>query len=304
MLVVRRYPSVFGKRDHNYENHWQSIKMIEDIVIDKPTIFCFGGNGIIGEREANAFCKRVESFLELLLKDAFGNKSIPTDFVDLIGISYGNNATIEVPSSVIFSHKDFSFDEYLDKNSEHVNYDYSGTIDEDESERFVKSVLVPLVSSNNTKISLEDSCKNLTNIIFFTWCYGAVATYRILKDFQIRCYELGYTHEEINELLSCLKQVSYAPDTNKNLCPGVYVDSMLDSRNFHRTYEFGKLNGITYKVEEKDDDEFKSFPQIHVVSSRLSNNHENDWCRINEHTFSLLERDKTQEIINDTQSAL
>lgn len=179
--------SIFGIRDVNAKNHCRRVG-IEDIVCSKPIVFCFSGSGTITEKEANGFCKLAES----CLGDKFSSN------IDFIGVSYG--------------HKD-GFK--------------CGNINNKEKDIFVNQILLNLCKNYNDNLSVEQCCKNLSRITFFTFCQGPLDVIEIIKTFSDKLQQNGFSKEDIKVMVKSLFELSYG-GSKVVACPKVALGSMQD----------------------------------------------------------------------------
>ncbi len=184
--------SKFGFRNKASENHWQPCS-IENLSISRPLVICLSGNGTKTETEANGFCKLAENLL--------GDKSKE---VDLMGVVYG------------------------DKNSSEASV---GELSNSEIESLVDNILLPLCKDKQTKqlLSLEDCCKNLSLITFFTFCHGNSEVSKILKNFNEKLETMGLHVEDRKTLTQSLFEVNYAKETDLVSCPQINIASAQDS---------------------------------------------------------------------------
>lgn len=264
----------FGQRNLLAENHWQT-KPITDFKITKPTIICLGGNGTIETRKANNVCKLVESLMGIKIESTNDITSSYKD-VEIVGLSYGK-----------------------EKETDTI-----GTINKEECEEIVNALFVPLCTDKSgNPLSVHDSCKNFSNLTFFTHCYGADVLNMLMTNLNQKLQNLGYSNEDIHNIYGQAFQVSYAPYHNDSWLPNVRVDSMTDShhRDLYQTYPsiYGhKLDGIESYIDKAFTFRGKPYPYtrqdtISIYTSRLINITDNtDLSRlIDEHNVNYLQRD-------------
>jgi len=85
---------------------------------------------------------------------------------------------------------------------------------EDISE-FVEKYFIPLVLKDGSKVDLNTACKMFRNINVITYCDGTLKTIKIEQYLSKRLNEIGYTREEIDEILKQIAVVPIATDRVK-----------------------------------------------------------------------------------------
>lgn len=262
---------VWGKRDLNADSHWKNIEL-ENYSTDKPIVVCIGGNGTVSEKSANGVCKIVENYLQLLLiKDRVNRIH---ENVDIIGAVY---PVLENNERGKFSNQDIN--------------------------DFVDNFLIKIIQDENDEIyPLNEACRRLSKITFFTFCRGHLEVEKILHAFFKELRILGYSEQERNVLMQSIMEISFAPLTYSAIIPIVFVDSKYDEminyawkNNETKIHIDGNLNGVAVKYERYGDPLMSGvavsesvFDSIHIYSSRLRNNINSD-----EHKLSLIARDET-----------
>lgn len=259
----------WGMRNLDKVNHWQRLKL-DQYSPDKPVVVCIGGNGTISEESANGVCKFVENYLQLLFKKNGMNRVY--DYVDIISAVYPTSDSSK-----------------------------KGKFSKEDTERFVDDFLIKLLQDENDElVPLNEACRRLSNVTFFTFCRGHMEVDKIMRAFYKELKVLGYSQQECDILMFSTLEISYAPLTYGSVIPAVFVDSkqdeMLNSawKNKETASHMGDdLNGIAVRYERYGDPLLSGvavsetiFDSIHIYSSRLRNNVEGD-----EHNLSLLSRD-------------
>ena len=184
--------SRFGLRNKTSENHWKPCQ-IDKFKILRPLIICLSGNGTITEKDANGFCKLAENLL--------GEKASE---VDLLGIAYGVK------------------DEQISKRGELSNI---------EIELIVDNLLMSLCKdeTSGNLLPIEDCCKNLSLITFFTFCHGNKEVKMILEKFNEKLENEGLSKENIRLLTQSLFEINYAKESEYVFCPQISMASAQDS---------------------------------------------------------------------------
>lgn len=259
----------WGMRNLDKANHWQRLNLGE-YSSDKPVVVCVGGNGTISEDAANGVCKLVENYLQLLFKKNGVNRVY--DNVDIISAVY---PIIDGTEKGKFSKEDI--------------------------DNFVDNFLIKRIQNENDELlPLNEACRRLSGVTFFTFCRGHLEVDKIMRAFYKELKTLGYSRQECDILMFSTFEISYAPLTYGSVIPAMFVDSkqdeMLNSawKNKETAASIDKeLNGVAIKYERYGDPLLSGvalseaiFDAIHVYSSKLRNNVEGD-----EHSLSILARD-------------
>lgn len=260
---------IWGKRNLDKATHWQRLNL-EKYTPDKPVVICIGGNGTISEESANGVCKLVENYLLLLFKKSGVNRVY--DNIDIIGAVYP-----------------------VQENNER------GKFSKEDVDHFVDNFLIKLLQDDNDElVPLNEACRRLSGVTFFTFCRGHVEADKIMRSLYKELKVLGYSEQERNVLLQTVFEVSFAPLTYTSTIPVMFVDSKQDEmlnyawKNKETKVQLdNNLNGVAVKYERFGDPLLSGvatseaiFDSIHVYSSRLRNDVDS-----NEHNLSILSRD-------------
>lgn len=286
-----------GKRSPNAENHWKQLD-IAKVRIKKPTLICLGGNGttddtvskdnsklVCGSERANGVCAIAERLIGLKPEEPKVYSTYA--HVDFISFHYGKDS----PKDKI------------------------GKFSEDELKKIVKFVFLPLCLDNNLKpLPVDEVCKNISLITFFTHCHGAREVANILNMYKYCLIKLGYTESEVQKIYSSIFHISYSPLTDETLTPTLKLESFMDVFNigldqiFEETYGY-KLNGIATIIDKKGTLRNKqyslaSFDNITVYSSKLVNKQGIEaLSEPNEHGIDCLDRNKKWESKSGAKNA-
>lgn len=214
---LAKIPTLWGRRNTAKNgNRWDSINLRESDN-SKPMLICLSGNGTKSFKEANGFCKRAEKMLELMFEGRQDSTN-PEDFIDIIGCSYGG-------AGHYFRYQSPEVDEMYSSHREYiVNFPQStkaaletkrsggcpGVITEEEVNEFVDKLMVSRCVKNGKKCSVDECCKNMSQIIFFTYCYGAEALDSIMKTFDQRLMSLGFEKDAVETIKNSMSHISFA----------------------------------------------------------------------------------------------
>jgi hypothetical protein len=182
---------------------------IKELKVTKPMIICLSGNATRTELDANGFCKLVENLL--------GDKS---QEVDLFGVAYGY-------------------------------YDRRVKLSSEEVELLVDNILMPLCKDKKTGdlLSVEECCKNLSLITFFTFCYGNFEASKIVIKFNEKLKGQGLSKEDRSTLTKSLFEINYAKETDIILCPQIVIASAQD--------QIGNIFSFQFFCDYDYDEKFK-----------------------------------------------
>lgn len=267
----------FGIRDLSKKNHWSSN--VKNFQITKPTYICFGGNGTTDSQKANFQASRVERLMGLKPYD---------DHI------FGTYKNIDV---IAF---------YLGKNKES---DQVGTMSNEECFNIVNNLFLPLcVNKNtNTKLPLKEACKNFSNVIFSSFCYGSECVNDLMYELQKQLLKLGYTQDEVQQIYSHAFHLAYSPYKADEFLPFMQICSFEDS--FNKTFDmdiwfekkFGyHLNGVKVHYDKKYFynyimDKFlkPNQKEVSVYTSKLVNTKENRGEKtLDEHNSMFIDLDE------------
>ncbi|MBQ9792789.1 MAG: hypothetical protein IJW32_03510 [Clostridia bacterium] len=258
----KEVPYSIGKRDLSCENSWKQLNT-HSYKIDKPTIFCFGGNATKTEQIANGMCKVAASLIGLKPKQA--NEGATYDEVDVVGVSYGQ------------AFKDSSaFASYITQN---------------ELLELVDNVFVPLaVNENYERLSVEQAQRNFNQVTFFSHCYGATVVNQLISFLFLRMQSFGYSNQEILNIQKQITSISYAPMEEICNVSSIYALSAHDmvvevpkyaSKGFREVYESYRDGDIAFDgnyLFQEDEN------TIVLFTSNMNKG------PVSEHTLSLIER--------------
>ncbi len=264
--LERETDSLMGKRNPSAHHSWEHLPFGK-YEINKPTIFCLGGNGCVDVVAANGLCKFVAHLVgfresERDLVDMY-------DYVDIIGFSYGNEIG------------------------------YSGDFAEYEIDKIVNGMFLPLcVDKKGHPFPLDTAIKNFSNVTFFSYCHGATELAKIMTKLEVALTgEYGYSNVAKDRLFSSLRHITYTPNTDIEYLPSVRFFSLSDSRRMDLKYEYNnafgeKLNGIKIARFPKGEvlgrnSACAEAESVCVFSSKFNNELEN---KINEHNIAYLKR--------------
>lgn len=260
----KEVPYSIGKRDLSCQNNWKQLNT-RSYKIDKPTIFCFGGNATKTEEIANGMCKVAASLIGLKQKKA--DEGATYDEVDVVGVSYGE------------TFKD--------------SPEFASFIKQSELLELVDNVFVPLaVDENFSRLSTEQAQKNFNQITFFSHCYGAVVVNQLVSFLFSRMQAFGYSNQEILDIQKQITSISYAPMEEICNVSSIYAISAHDrvvevpkyaSEGFKEVYNGYREGDIVF------DGNYLFQEDENTVVLFTSNMNKGP---VSEHALSLLERNE------------
>ncbi len=175
-------PFSIGKRNLQCKNNWQELD-INTYRITKPTVLCFGGNGTLTTKSANAMCKAAQGLVGL--KEPSAQEFATSKDVDFIGFAYGKFGDGDLGSS------------FLTHN---------------ERKQIVDNIFLPLcINEKGALLQPNEILKNFSKITFFTHCHGATETAIIVSRTHSAMVNLGIDIKTANDAISQMFAVSYAP---------------------------------------------------------------------------------------------
>ena len=257
-----------GRRNFNCENNWEELSY-DKYRISKPTLICFGGNGTVNSRTANAMCKMAQGLIGL--KHPTTNNEIATaNDIDFVGISYGVNSIAG-----------------------------DGALTDEEKLEFFENMFLPLCTNKSGVIlSKEQMLRNFNLITFFSHCHG---TKEIAELLDISCQQmqkLGIDEKTTTEVLSQIFTVSYAPEKKCNY-PNLQIvpmndfylelgpkDSSISEQFIKQRYSFGNHDRGT--IAYKEDDKTVSV----LVSNMIQ-------YRLDDHAVHIASRNEDWQLIED-----
>lgn len=261
--------SIWGRRNPKIEgSHWEQLDL-SSYKMTKPIVICLSGNATINEREANGFCKTAENLMGLKLSSK--NPEEIYEYADLIGVSYSNREGSE-----------------------------TGKLTNEDIESLVTNILMPLcVDESGQRLPIEEACKNVSTVTFFSFCHGAIETFNICREFNIKLIkELGLDGDETDLILQSMMEISYSPRTISCLTPRVSAYSAKDTKNavFLQDYDFNNQD-IVFKTIQQNHKQRVFFDSIDIYASKLS-----DYSR-DEHGVNIIRRDENWQSMEESKNA-
>lgn len=256
----------FGKRNLNFENHWEALDL-EQYEVIKPVLICLGGNGTIDPAKCTRFCATAERFM--------GLKSDNYDDVDLIGVHYTKNSE----TSTI------------------------GSLNNEQRNCFADNIFMKLcVGESGERLPIEAVAKRFSYINIFTHCWGAREMSQIGNLVENKMRKLGYSADEIKFAFSQIFHITYAPYCDHTCFPCLRINSFIDSENKGLRKEYitaykQDLDGVDLKCDRAGYFRgvftgMSKFPILSIYSSQLVNTEDNSDLRsiLDEHAIDILER--------------
>ena len=261
--------TIWGRRNPKIDgSHWERLDL-EEYKVEKPIVICLSGNATIDEKDANGFCKTAENLMGLKLSS--DDPESIYEYADLIGVSYANREGRD-----------------------------TGALTQEDIDALVTNVLMPLcVDEMVQRLPLEQVCKNVSAVTFFSFCHGAIESFNICKTFNIKLIkELGFNGDETDKILTSMMEVSYSPRTTGCLTPRVSAYSARDTKNaaFLLDYDFAEQSVVTKEIKQ-DIKNKVFFDSIDIYAARLS-----EFNR-DEHGVNIIRRDTDWESMDKSANA-
>ena len=227
---TNRRKTIWGKRNPHSENdHWENINL-EEYGTDKPIVVCLSGNGTKKEAEANGFCKRAERMLELLFENK-NSDSIPEDYIDIISCAYGCDIKYLIyPDSEEFREMYSNANEYAKDFPEAIqSANGNNNLSDNEIQLFVESVLLSRCCDKEGKrLLIDECCRRISQVTFFTYCYGAQALNKIMQTLDKNLLIKGFEREEIEKIKSAMSHISFARKDYTRTIPSTFFYAVND----------------------------------------------------------------------------
>ncbi len=168
-----------------------------------PIVLCFGGNMSMTADSISRECLIAENYLQLLTKNNRTASGKPVrDCISIVGFAYGVES----------------------------EEDIYGTLTPKTIRDITKKFMISrCVDASDKLLPVDEIKRNLAQLVFFTYCKGATEVNRIADVFRENMYSRGLSEAEVNDLLSVMTQVTYAPERGSpSEIPTVRFDSMQD----------------------------------------------------------------------------
>lgn len=161
------------------------------------------------------------------------------------GMNFAGLATYQNPNAK------FGLDQFpvkfLSLKPEYSSEDHM--TEEEDLEAFTVKYFLPLVSSNNTKISISEAMRNIRNINILSYCDGTQTILDMLDILQNKMVEYGYSDKECSKILSQISLTALA--TNR-----------LNGNSLATCMSFGDINDgeVNDNVDDFDKAEITKSP--------------------------------------------
>ena len=318
--LTSRVSTSWGKRNLNAEHHWEDIDL-KDYNPNNPVVVCLGGNGTENPADANGFCKHPERMLELLFKDK-DNRNV-ADCVDLVSCVYGyDKKYLYCPDSEEFRKIYPDINLYAKDFPEAIEVPVTiNNLNSRESAMFAKSILLSrCLDKDNRKIELEEACRRVSQVTFFTYCYGAQALNRIMDSFNRYLLLIGYKDEEIEKIKSSMHHVSFARKDYSRTIPSLFfyavgdknIGSVVELRDFMLMQDIDLMTRYCKKGEKaicqgmvpSRYGEVADAEALEFIYQGISNDDEMLNIQDADHFVSNIARDENWAIIHEEKQIL
>ncbi len=254
-MEEHRLPTILGQRVEKTEkNKFGYVDVnLNELKVDSPVVFCFGGSGVVERISSNGFAKFVFNLLHTNPKN--------TD-LKVYSLTYGSEDTSPM----------------------------DGTLTYDEVQSLVHSIFVPLVSKNGKKIDVLEAQKNVRNITIVSHCFGMAVSNIISSLTADEMHKLGYKNGEIRDILKEVTNISYAP-LKANVTPLFStIDFYSMEDKYKKSYSplqthLPKDKFATTIFNEKEN-------HLSVIAKSFVGNFGKDPNPFNEHSLGIIKRTK------------
>lgn len=170
-----------------------------------------------------------------------------------------------------------------------------------------KMLMQKCTDESGNRVSLDEAKRGLSQITFFSFCYGAIVVNKVIDAFKNSLADKGYEDSEIRQMLDSMGQVSYAPEFGvMSLIPTIRFDSKQDRLVNNYKQLLLRSEGI---FNLYDPIEFRRFPQgrfwdfhrdeaaetINVFSQKMLNAFED--MAVDEHSVGYLKRNRDWSMV-------
>lgn len=325
-LRQARRQTFFGKRNIYNENnhHWDFINL-DKVNNDKPMLICLSGNGTTTTKDANGFCKFAEDCLKLMFENRIQDSTNPEDYLDIVSCTYGGYS--------------WDKDDYFRYQSDEIEEKYStdreymkafprsaqsvccqtslceGVLTEEDAKEFVDNIMIPRCIRDGKRQSVYECCRRMSQVVFFTFCYGNQALNKIMDTFEKELLSLGYEKDEIETIEDSMSNISFARNQYTPNIPTTYFysvdDGVMQTNQFRLREIMEKENmqmDIMYRskgdkpvISFKDEERYYNHTSLEVqYLGKDESDSEYPIAQSYDHYVSTLYRDEDWHIINKT----
>lgn len=235
----------FGKRNiNNKDNHRWDFINLDEVNNDKPMLICLSGNGTTTTKEANGFCKFAEDCLKLMFENRQDSAN-PEDHLDIVSCAYGAYYEKALGRKIgIDGYFRYQSDEIDDKYPTDEEYmkafprltksfilqksNNIGELADEEAKEFVDNIMMPRCIRNGERQSVDECCRRMSQVVFFTYCYGNRALNKIMDTFEKELLSLGYEKDDIETIEDSMSNISFARCESTYNIPTTYFYSVDD----------------------------------------------------------------------------
>ncbi len=226
----KKHSTVWGKRTlENRDTHWDNLNL-DEYSFDKPVIVCLSGNGTKSTKGANGMCKIAENMLDLMFKMK-DSEIKAEDKIDIISCSYDVDLKyLFYPIDDEVKEKYPDLKEYAKEFPEAL-WDASqrGYLSDATSKQFAKNILFSrCINEDGEKLPIDECQKNISQVTFFTYCYGTKALNQIMDYFTGMLLQKGFNEKEIDKITSSMSHVSFARLVYTGRVPTTYFYAVND----------------------------------------------------------------------------
>ena len=233
---------------------------VNDIVLDRPIVICFGGSGATIPGAAYGFGTQIERRLGIH----------ETPFEEMPCAVYSVYYPTSLDGEKSYNGKSADVDFFESLNDEEIMDLGKYTKEEqdnilcvmDFATDLVDNVLTQLVvDENGEKISVEQAMRNARNVNFVNYCYGSNVQLAVNTFFHKKLVALGYTKEEAAQIESqmCVFQVGpYVEESKTNQTTVNFIslnDNALNDKPMQKTLKNKKGKEIVGDVTSTEGNE-------------------------------------------------
>lgn len=221
-LMIWNNQLAVGKRSYNNSRHWEELPADYSLLGKPKKVLVLSGSGADNSLAANGMCKTVEKILGPV-----------KDNCEICGFYYPNSDRTAASAALC-------------------------------AEEVFSRFFVPLIaksdnSGNLQRLSREEACENMRNVVLFTHCYGSYISHETDRRIDELMAEIGYSETEIKDIHRQLI-VAHHNDPSDNLgnseeksC-NIYRITHSDERNKPSEYQTDTFPQYIIREQFTDDD--------------------------------------------------
>jgi len=165
------------KRNHDMPDKYERFDAEKLAGLKGPIVFCMSGNFASDEKKINNYFQMTEDLLGITAKQS-GKGADFSKLVHLVGTIYSDRGNLE-------------FGEYKE---------------------LMSTLLMSRCVRDGSNLPVDEICKNLSQITFFTYCRGATVATNLMEKFGDALKDRGFSEADIDKIYSSMLHITFAPE--------------------------------------------------------------------------------------------